>query len=125
MNTSWAAQGLAAVLAEPAVVTREEVFAALVELGGTTPAVAATLDAGQHFGDRGCCHSCPLVNFLWARFPTCARIEVGAVQACIWVDGDHRQQPTFLVDLPDPVLQFRIGFDHGGFHALDAAGVTG
>lgn len=124
MTASWAAQGLAAVLAEPVSPTREEVFAELVNLGGTAPQVAATLDAGGFYGDRGCCYSCPLVNYLWSKFPGCTRIEVGAIHALIWVGGDHREQATFMVDLPDPVLDFRIGFDEGRFDALDAAAVT-
>lgn len=123
MTASWAAQGLAAALAEPAAATEEGVTAALAELGGTPTQVAATLDTGQHYGDRGCAFTCPVADYLWTRFPTCAQILVGHSSVLIYLDRDSSQF-TFRVPIPAPVAEFAAGFDTGSYSALDAAGVT-
>lgn len=123
MTASWAAQGLAAVLAEPAAITGDGVAAALHELGGTPAQVAATLDAGGHYGDRGCAFSCPVADYLWTRFPTCAQILVGQDNVLIYLDRDS-DRFTFRVPIPAPVVAFAARFDTGVYPGLDAAEVT-
>jgi len=90
----------------------------LEQLGGTSQAVAASLQQAGVQGDPFLVSRCPLARYLHAVVgvePRVGKVKVGLYKAVI--NGPRWWQPM-TVDLPAPVRGFVVDFDRGRFPDL-------
>jgi hypothetical protein len=90
----------------------------LDQLGGTSQAVATSLQQAGVQGDPFLVSRCPLARYLHAVVgtePRVGKIKVGLYKAVI--NGPRWWQPM-TVDLPAPVRGFVVDFDRGRFPDL-------
>jgi hypothetical protein len=96
------------------MVTREDVLAALAELGSTSKAVAMSLRRLRVKGFRMRCRCCPIARHLARSFKGC---EVRVDGTTIWLTW---QSPwaVIVVAVPQPIRKFINRFDNGEFDYL-------
>jgi hypothetical protein len=97
---------------------RRNVSVLLDQLGGTSEAVATSLQQAGVQGDPFLVSRCPLARYLHAVVgaePRVGKIKVGLYKAVI--NGPRWWQPL-TVDLPAPVRGFVVDFDRGRFPDL-------
>jgi hypothetical protein len=97
---------------------KRNVAVLLEQLGGTSDAVATSLQRAGVQGDPFLVSRCPLARYLHAVVgiePRVGKIKVGLYKAVI--NGPRWWQPM-TVDLPAPVRGFVVDFDRGRFPDL-------
>ena len=97
---------------------KRNVSALLDQLGGTSAAVATSLQQAGVQGDPFLVGRCPLARYLHAVVgvePRVGKVKVGLYKAVI--NGPRWWQPM-TVDLPTPVRGFVVDFDRGRYPEL-------